>query len=80
MNLETLRTFFMWCSVINYAVLLVWFLAFISMHDWMFRFHGRWFRFTQDRFDTIHYAAMAAFKTGILLFNLVPFLALCIMM
>lgn len=36
----------------------------------------RWFSLSREQFDSLHYAAMAVFKMGVLLFNLVPYLAL----
>ena len=78
MIIETLRDMFLWCTVINYVVLLGWFLVFILAHDWIYRFHSRWFQLPVERFDTIHYAGMAVYKIGILLFNLVPYVALLI--
>ncbi len=42
----------------------------------MRRFHGRWFRLSDERFDALHYAGMSIYKIGVLLFNLVPWLAL----
>jgi hypothetical protein len=78
MSLELLRNFLLWCTVINYGLLLVWFLSFTLARDWFQRFHGRWFRLSADQFDTLHYAGMAVYKLGILLFNLVPYIALCI--
>lgn len=65
-----------WCAVINIGLLLWWFLFFTLAHDWMYRFHSKWFNLPVDRFDAIHYAAMAAYKMGIWLFNLAPYLAL----
>ena len=76
MTLEVIRDALAWCTVINWAILLWWFLVFIMAHDWMYRFHGKWFKIPVEKFDAIHYAAMALFKTAILLFNLVPYLAL----
>lgn len=78
MNLETAREFLLWCTVINYAVLLVWFAVFTLAHDWLHRLHGRWFPLPAERFDAIHYAAMALYKLAIFLFNLVPWVALLI--
>lgn len=72
--MPAIREFLLWCTVINYGILLLWFLFFTLAHDWMYRFHGRWFSFTPERFDGIHYLAMALYKIGILLFNLVPLL------
>jgi hypothetical protein len=71
--------FLLWCLVINYIILLWWFATFIFAHGWMFRLHSRWFRLSEDRFDNIHYTGMAIYKIGILLFNLVPYIALRIL-
>ena len=76
MNLDVAAHVLLWCAVVNYGVLLCWFLAFRFAHGWMYRLHGRWFRISIEQFDAIHYAAMAIYKIGILLFNLVPYVAL----
>jgi hypothetical protein len=78
MSIELTRYFLLWCTVINYGVLLVWFLVFVFAHNWIQRLHGRWFRLSNDQFDSLHYAGMAIYKIGILLFNLVPFVVLCV--
>jgi hypothetical protein len=72
MNIEVARNFLLWCTVVNYGILLVWFLFFAFARDWMQRIHGRWFRLSNERFDALHYAGMTIFKIGIILFNLVP--------
>ena len=60
-------------------MLIVWFLAFVSAGDWLYRMHGRLFRLSRDQFDAIHYGGMAVYKIGILLFNLVPLLVLSVL-
>ncbi len=76
MNIDMVRRALLWCAVINYGILLIWFLLFILAHDWMYLLHSRWFHLSVDQFDMLHYAGMAIFKIGILLFNLVPYIAL----
>jgi hypothetical protein len=76
MTIEVARIFLLWCTVINYGVLLVWFLVFVFAHDSIQRIHGRWFRLSRDHFDAIHYAGMSVFKIGIILLNLVPLVVL----
>ena len=44
----------------------------------MYGMHGRWFKFSMATFDAIHYTGLAVYKIGILLFNLVPLGALCL--
>lgn len=78
MSVEDIRNVFLWSTVINYGVLLAWFLGFMAARDWMHRLHGRWFRLTDGQFDAVHYGGMAAYKIGILLFGLVPLAALTI--
>jgi len=76
MNHFPLSDFLLWCTLLNYLVLLLWFVAFSLAHDWMFKLHGRWFGLTTAQFDALHYGGMAVYKVGILLLNLVPFIAL----
>jgi hypothetical protein len=68
--------FLLWCAIVNYLILFLWFIVFWLGHEWMFNLHGRWFRLTIAQFDTLHYGGMAAYKIGILLLNLVPYIAL----
>jgi hypothetical protein len=76
MTIEQIRDVLAWCSVINIGLLLWWFLMFALAHDFVYRLHGKWFKLTVERFDAIHYAGMAFFKIGIFLLNVVPYLAL----
>jgi len=76
MGIEFARDMLLWCMAINYAVLVVWFLVFTQAHGWLFRLHTRWFRLSEAQFDGLHYGGMAAYKVGILLLNLVPYIAL----
>jgi hypothetical protein len=76
MNIEVMRSFLLLCTVINYGILAVWFLVFVCAHDWILRLHGRWFQLSRDQFDSLHYAGMAIFKIGIIMFNLAPYIVL----
>lgn len=79
MDTSFLVSFLLWCTILNYIVLLAWFGAFLLAHDRLYRLHGRWFHIPARRFDAIHYSGMAIYKIGILLFNLTPLLALYIL-
>jgi hypothetical protein len=72
MSVDTTRTILLWCTIIDYGILLIWFLFFLFLHDWLYRLHTRWFHLSRDQFDALHYAGMSIYKIGILLFNLVP--------
>jgi len=76
MTLELARHLLAWCTIINLGILLWWFLFFTLAHEWVYSFHGRWFNLSKEQFDTIQYGGMAVYKICIILFNLVPYLAL----
>lgn len=76
MDIAQLHVFLVWCAAINYGILLVWFLAFTLAHDAIYRLHSRCFRLAPEAFDAVNYAGVAAYKIGIMLFVLVPLLAL----
>lgn len=78
MKIETIRNMLLWCSIINYGILLIWFVIFTTAHDWIFHLHTKWFRLSQEQFDGLHYGGMSLFKIGIMLFNLAPLIALWI--
>ena len=75
----------LWCRIllssvlINYIILMIWFLAIIFARDWIKQVHGKWFNLSDETFDAIHYGGMAIYKIGILLFNLVPLIAIYFM-
>ena len=76
MSIDMLRKFLLWCAVINYGILLLWFLLFIFAHDSMYSLHNHWFRLSVEQFDMLHYAGISIYKIGILLLNVAPWIAL----
>ena len=76
MDIDRLQSFLLWCAGINYAILLVWFAVFVFAHDWLHRMHTRWFRLSVEHFDALNYLGVAVYKIGIILFVLVPLVAL----
>ncbi len=65
-----------WSAVINFGLLMWWFLWILFAHDFVYRMHSRWFKVSVEKFDAIHYAGMAFYKITIIVFNVVPYLAL----
>ncbi len=49
MSIEMARSILLWCTVINYAVLVIWFLLYVLAHGWLCRLWGRWFRLTAEQ-------------------------------
>ena len=65
-----------WCCIINIGLLLWWFLIILLAHNWIYRIHRKWFKISEETFDTIHYTGIALFKIAIFVFNIVPYIAL----
>ena len=78
MDLEVVRSALLWCTIINYALLIFWLALHTLAHPLLHRLWGRWFRLTSEQFDALNFAGMMLYKLGIILFNLVPYVALVI--
>jgi hypothetical protein len=78
MSLTTLRDTLLWCALINFGLLAVWGLMFLLPHGGLYRLSARVSRLPSEQFDAVNYAGIVLYKIGIILFNLVPYLALCI--
>ena len=78
MTVELLREVLGWCTVINFALQLVWWLLFSFAHDWVYRCHCKWVKvdIPVETFDALNYGGMGLYKLAIFMFNLVPYLAL----
>ena len=80
MTVGLARDFFFWCAIVNYGVLLLWFLAFTFAHESLHRLHSRWFKLSIAHFDAIHYSGMALYKIGVLILNVAPYIAVRVIM
>lgn len=75
--MSELRAILLKCAILNYVIIIVWFAAFVFAHDWMYGMHTRWFvKLSPEAFDAIHYLGISIYKIGVLLFNVVPLIAL----
>jgi hypothetical protein len=75
-TIDIFREFLLWCAIVNYSILIAWFLAFTCAHQAFYRLHTIWFRISVEQFDAIHYSGMAAYKIAALSLNLAPYIAL----
>ncbi len=78
MDIGTLRDFFMWCTIINAAVLVVFSLACIAAGNLVYRIHSKWFAMSRETFNVVIYSFIGLFKTVVIVFNVVPYVALTI--
>ena len=71
-----LSSFFFWSLVINVGILLLYVVVYVGWHDLIYRMHGKLFGLSRETLNAVHYSLMAAYKIVIIVFNLVPYLAL----
>lgn len=76
MTIEMIRAALGWCVVINFGLLIWWFLCITLARDLTYRVHNRIFKISSHEFNLMHYAGMGLFKIGIMLLNLGPYIAL----
>ena len=78
MTITTLTTFFMWCTIINLAIMIAWTIVLASAPNFMYRMQTKWFPMPQESFSVIVYSALALYRIVFVVFNLVPYVALLI--
>lgn len=78
MDIRKLRSFFMWCSILNGSILLLWTLAWTLAPDWLYGVQHWWFPLSREAYTVAMYGFIGFFKILILTFNVVPFIALVI--
>jgi len=78
MNLETLTDFFMWSTLLNGGLLILWtgFTGFAP--DLVFRTQTRWFHGSRETFDLVMYAFLGLYKIFFLTFSVIPYAVLLI--
>lgn len=80
MSLEVAKNFFMWCSIINYGLLILWFVILVVARDGLKSLTETLLRRKLEHFDTMQFAGITFFKLGIILFNIVPWIAMTIIL
>ena len=78
MDIAAVRAFFMWCTIMNGALLVLAFLICAFAGNWVYRLQGRWFPIPREAFNIAIYSFIGLFKVFFLVFNLIPYLALVI--
>ncbi len=78
MDIETLTRFFMWCTIVNGAMLILWAVIVMLAMDLVYRLHSKWFCIPRATFDVLMYSFLGLFKMFFLVFNAVPYVVLLI--
>ena len=78
MDIQEITQFFMWCTIINGALLLLWTSTSLVAPDLVYRTQNKWFPMPRETFTVVFYSFLGLFKILFLVFNLVPYAALLI--
>ena len=78
MDIQTITAFFKWCTIINVALFFLSAIMIMVASDFIYSTHGQLFHMPREAFNVALYAFLGLYKIIILVFNLVPFIALLI--
>ena len=78
MDIQTLTSFFMWCTIINTGLLIFLALIYMLAPNLAYRLQSKFIPISRETFDVVFYSFMGLFKVIVLVFNVVPWIALLI--
>ena len=79
MSSETLQQFLGWCTAINVALLAVTTLAAGPLRGAVQGIHARMFGLSEDDLKRAYFQYVAQYKIAVIVFNIVPYIALLMM-
>ena len=78
MDIQTVTAFFMWCTIINGALLVLSALFYILAPDFLYRIQSALYPLPRDTYNVVIYWFLGFYKIIILVFCVVPYVALLI--
>ena len=78
MDIGTLKTFFMWCTILNLGVLILSSIMCTVFGDFSYRMNNRFFSISREAFNVALVCFIGLFKIFVIVFNIVPYIALLI--
>lgn len=78
-SLQTVTAFFGWTTVINFVLLAVSTIALISMRGFISRVHAKMFGLNPEDVSRDYVRYLAQYKIAIIVFSMVPYIALTLM-
>lgn len=71
-----LANFFLWMTIINFGILSLYFILFLSCRGFIYRMHKKWFKMKEEKISSSLYKTLAFYKILVIVFNLVPYIVL----
>lgn len=79
MNIELLKSFFMWCTIINFGILLLWVVMIRFYTELFYQLQSYWFPMSKEKLIASNYIMYGFFKLAVLVFNFVPYVVLLVL-
>ncbi len=76
MDIQTLTAFFMWCTIINGVIFLLWTVFSMFAPDFIYRTQHKWLPIPRETFNVVIYSFLGLVKVVFFFFNVVPYVAL----
>jgi len=76
MDIQTLTTFFMWCTIINGGIFVLWTVFLLFAPELTYRTQRAFFPIPRETYNVVIYSFLGLFKIVFLVFNVVPYIAL----
>lgn len=78
-DINTLTTFFGWCSVINIIILIFSSLSLVLFKGFIIKVHSNLLSINQEDLPKLYFKYLSNYKIGVVIFNVVPYFALKLM-
>jgi len=78
-SIQTLATFFGWCTVINIVIIIIVFLFFNFFHEFFGRIISKMFGVSEQAAKETLLRVLMQYRVAFVVFSLVPYIALKIM-
>jgi hypothetical protein len=79
MNIETIREFLGWCTIINYGLMILAFLKVYALRNTLAQFRQELFGLDEESVRRLQGQFFVNYQLVIIVFNLTPYIALSIM-
>jgi hypothetical protein len=79
MDMETLTTFFGWCTVINIGILMFTTLLLAVLRDFVTSLHSKIMGVDKEKLPDAYFEYLGKYKIAIIVLNLVPYVSLKLM-
>ena len=78
MTIEALQHFFGWCAVLNYGLLILWFVLGLIARPLLMGLCQKAFRISEETYDRGMFYGIMYYKLGVILLTVIPYIALSI--